>query len=157
MVLVLMLTLTWQRYLYLKEFKIRELQNKVVEVRDYFRQILNANISSETALALLYKEDPAFINFNTAAKDLFSVNRYVDIAYVTEGFTIKKVYPFEKNQVVMNKSLLIDSFRKKEALLSIANKNILFIGPYALYNGSGMAIAGRLPVLTRCNFKALLS
>lgn len=148
--------LTWQRYLYLKEFRIKELQNKVVEVRDHFRQILNANISLATALSLLYKEDPAFTRFNDAAKDLFLVNKYADITYVTQGFTIKKIYPLEGNQMVMNKSLLTDSFIKKEALLAIANKNILFTGPYALYNGTGMAIAGRLPVWNGGHFQGFV-
>lgn len=153
-VLLLIITqyITYQRYLFIKETEGKELQNKLNDTKERFKTLLSHNISSVNTLAILYKQDKQLKNFNAVAKEIIRLNPHIDIIYLTDRFTVIKAYPPKGNSGVLGKNLLNDPYRKKEALLALEKKQILFAGPHELANGSGKAIAGRVPVFVNNQF-----
>lgn len=144
--LIITLLLANQQQYIAREKAENELVYELNVVKDRFRTLLNNNIATAKAMALIYEEYGIPSDFNHLASQLMKSNPYVDgIQLTRKGETIR-VFPYEENKVVIGFDLFKNPLRKKEALYAATTGQVVFAGPYDLIQGGGKAVIGRIPV-----------
>lgn len=144
--------LTYQQRVIAITREREELTFELHAVHDRFRTLLNHNTAIAYAVGSIYENYGAPRDFNTLAAHLIENNKFVDGIQLSRGGVMTHVYPYEENKVVIGFDLFKDPLRKKEALQTIALKEIHYAGPYDLMQGGGKAIIGRLPVFRNNRF-----
>lgn len=144
--------LTYQQRVIALTREREELNYELHAVHDRFRTLLNHNTSIAYAIGSIYEKYGAPEDFYSLAAHLMENSKFVDGIQLSKGGIMTHAYPYEANKVVIGFDLFKDPLRKKEALQTIARKEIHFAGPYDLLQGGGKAIIGRLPVFRNNHF-----
>jgi PAS domain S-box-containing protein len=139
--------LVYQQYQIAQEDEREKLRQELSRVKDGFRGILNSNITVANALAVIHKSYGSNYNFDSTARQLMEMNKYVEALQITNGGIITHVYPHEGYDKTIGLNTLADSGRKKEAESAIKRNDIFFAGPRKLRLG-GIGILGKVPIFS---------
>lgn len=134
-----------------KKSNQKELSNIIKIIDQNIYQSLDNSKLAALSLALTVNDQGEPENFEKVAAEIISSNASIDAVQLVPGGTIKYVYPFEENKIVIGYNILKDETRNKEAFKAIQQKKMFFAGPFELRQG-GMAIVGRLPIYIRDQF-----
>lgn len=143
--------LLFQRYQIISESKEREMVSVMGEVQQNLNRSLKDSYSVALSMAFLINEEGEIQNFEEEALILLKQYPGVDVIQLVPNGVIKKVYPYEGNEAVIDYDILNDPKTRAEALKAIITKKMYFAGPFELKQG-GTAVVGRLPVFKRGKF-----
>lgn len=149
--------LAYQRYQLTKKTERDALKHELDETKSRLKDILVHNISSANTIAIIYKQQRQFNDFDGVCKQILEYDNTIDFINFAEKYTITHVYPLQGNQMILGHSLLDVPLFRKEIETSIKNKTILFAGPYKLTSNRGTGIACRLPVFINNEYVGLAS
>lgn len=143
--------LLFQRYQIISESEEREMVNVMGEVQQNVNRSLKDSYSVALSMAFLINEEGEIQNFEEEAPLLLNQYPGVDVIQLVPNGVIKKVYPYEGNEAVIDYDILNDPKTRAEALKAIITKKMYFAGPFELKQG-GTAVVGRLPVFKKGKF-----
>ncbi len=143
--------LLFQRYQIISESEEREMVSVMGEVQQNLNRSLKDSYSVALSMAFLINEEGEIQNFEEEAPLLLKQYPGVDVIQLVPNGVIKKVYPYEGNEAVIDYDILNDPKTRAEALKAIITKKMYFAGPFELKQG-GTAVVGRLPVFKRGKF-----
>ncbi len=143
--------LLFQRYQIISESEEREMVTVMGEVQQNLNRSLKDSYSVALSMAFLINEEGEIQNFEEEAPLLLKQYPGVDVIQLVPNGVIKKVYPYEGNEAVIDYDILNDPKTRAEALKAIITKKMYFAGPFELKQG-GTAVVGRLPVFKRGKF-----
>ncbi len=149
--LVLTQSLAFLQYSVQKEKQNAELAHELNAVKDRFSTIINCNVASANALAIIYKEYGVPKNFDSIAKQILSASKYVDGMGLSDRYVTTNVFPMETPQPIRY-NILADPVRGKDAVNAVTKREIYFSGPYDLRTSPGKGIVGRLPIFVNDSF-----
>lgn len=143
--------LLFQRYQIIRESEEREMVNVMRLLEQNLNQSLKDSYSAALSMALLINDKGEIENFETEAPLILQQFAIVDDIQLVPNGVIKKVFPYERNKVVIDYDILNDPKTKTEALKAIKSRKMYFAGPLELKQG-GTAVIGRLPVFKNSEF-----
>jgi PAS domain S-box-containing protein len=147
-------------YIAFQQYKVRqtknqdELQRELSHVKDRFRNILYADITTANALAIIYKEYGKPKNFDRIATELIENNKYVEAIQLTVNGVITNVYPLKGYENTIGINTEQDTIRKTESTRAKEKNEIFFAGPRPLRMG-GIGILAKVPIILDHNLEAL--
>ncbi len=149
--MVLSQALTYQRYLLVKDEQMRELAGEANLAKERLQTVMAGNFSATQTLGFITENYGMPANFDSVARQLLLVNKYVDIVELVKGGIITKVYPLKGNEDVIGYNILGDSLRNSGAFKAIKTGKFFIAGPIQLKQG-GVAIVGRQPIFVKNKF-----
>jgi PAS domain S-box-containing protein len=148
---VLTQLLTYQQYLIHKNTRLETISREANAVADRLQTSLSNSLSATRTLAFLVEKYGVPNDFDSIAKEILEVNKFIDALELTRRGVITHIYPSKGNVGVIGYDVLADSTRNQEAYKALKRKQLYFAGPLQLRQG-GTAVVGRLPIFRNNEF-----
>lgn len=153
-VLSVTIFIAYQQYKFQENKNHEELLRELHHIKDRFRNILYADITTANSMAILFKEYGTPKNFDHIAAQLLQNNKYAEAIQLTVDGVITNVYPRKGFEKTIGINTERDTLRKHEASRAKEKNEIYFAGPRPLRMG-GIGILGKVPIILNHDLKAI--
>lgn len=137
--------IVYQRYLFQKEQRTRELSGAAEAIKERIESTLSEAHAAVNTISVSVNQSGTNNNFDSIAKKILGITKSVDGLGLVEGESYTHFYPLTGNANVIGHNVFKDTLRNKELQKALQIKDLYFAGPYQLVQG-GEGIVGRLPI-----------